>query len=370
MQKDEILKLRHDKQLHSVVENRLKMIFDAVSPGSFTIKELAGKVTTGRPDTVTFTAKGKMIHVEIIASKDMVFRDLNNMNNSSADLCVTILMDEKYDPLVADAYFRAAENKYKVIRISDVLEPVREEWIRATLHEVLLGLERVGENIDAKIKERFEIFIKGLKINGADRRSFHVGIFPRRYLSTWGKEAEEKNLFDKFEPFGLTSAADPLGFVAGIGWRFSHDGQYFSVTEPPGGGRFYTQIAVGDYGDVIFSLVEELNHNEDIFGSGISKVFEPALAFASQLYKGFKYDGMIDVLIKIQGVMSKNWFRIQDPNDMLTSNLRRRVFTSNELFTPRMTFTAEELGDYEKRKEIYNDLFIFLQRITVPGPRG
>lgn len=85
MDKKQILKLRKEGKLHNVIEDKLKEIFNKVSPELFTLKEGYG-VTSGRTDTTTFSTKGKIIHVEIVASEEMVSKDIVNLHQSSADL--------------------------------------------------------------------------------------------------------------------------------------------------------------------------------------------------------------------------------------------------------------------------------------------
>src|SRR3990167_62067 len=139
--KEQILKLRQDHKLHETVEDRLKDLFNKACPGSYTLKEGYG-VTSGRTDTTTFLGKGRIIHVEIIASKSMVFRDVTNLHQSSADLSIVVLLDVDYDAEVPKAFYSAnAKNIFPTIWLSEILNPSKEEFILGKLSELLSSLD-------------------------------------------------------------------------------------------------------------------------------------------------------------------------------------------------------------------------------------
>lgn len=367
MTKRQVLDLRKANKLHGAVEDKLKALFGKVAPGSFTLKEGYG-TTSGRTDTTTFASKGQIVHVEFIASESMVLRDVNNLHQSSADLRITVLMDEEFDPKVANAYYRAnTKNEFPTIWLSDVLDPKREDYVMGRLDELLQGLERQMENATAKVQTEFEDYITKLNISTTECRTMHLGIFTRKHLGLFGKSAVEEELFHKFEPMGIVGAADPLGFVAGIDWKFSHEGQYFVAKEPPGASNIFTQIAVGNSGNVIFTYSDEKNRIEEIYASGIPKMFNPAFAFASSVLQTQKYDGMVDVVASLTGLTSKHWIP-EGGEDHLSRLIRGRVFYQGEITTPVLSYTPSELGNEGKIKEFYQDLFIQLQRNTTQIP--
>jgi hypothetical protein len=217
------------------------------------------------------------------------------------------------------------------------------------------------------VQVEFGDFITKLNIPTAKYRTMHLGIFTRRHLGLFEKLAVEDELFHKFEPMGIVGAADPLGFVAGTDWKFSHDGQYFVAKEPPGDSNIFTQIAVGDSGNVIFTYSDEKNRIAEIYASGIPKMFDPAFAFASSLLKTKKYDGMVDIVATLTGLTSKHWIP-EGGEDYLSRLIRGRVFYQGEVTTPVLSYTLPELESEDKIKEFYQDLFIQLQRNTTKIP--
>lgn len=367
MTKKEILELRKANKLHAAVEDRLKSLFGKVAPGSFTLKEGYG-TTSGRTDTTTFNSKGQIVHVEFIASEGMVLRDVNNLHQSSADLQITVLIDEEFDPKVADAYYRAnTKNEFPTIWLSDVLDPKREDYVVGRLDELFQGLQRQTEKATAKVQAEFEDYITKLNISTAECRTMHLGIFTRKHLGLFGKSAVEEELFRKFEPLGIVGAADPLGFVAGVDWKFSHEGQYFVAKEPPGSLKIFTQMAVADSGNVIFTYCDEKNRIEEIYASGIPKMFDPTFAFSSSTLQSQNYDGMVDIVATLTGLTSKHWIPVGG-EDHLSRLIRGRVFYQGEIMTPVLSYTLPELKDADKIKEFYQDLFIQLQRNTTQIP--
>lgn len=367
MTKEKILELRMTHKLHETVEDRLKVLFDRTIPGSFTLKEGYG-TTSGRTDTTTFLCSGRLIHVEFIASESMVLRDVNNLHQSSADLCITVLMDEQYDPKVANVYYRAnTKNKFPTIWLSDVLDPKKEDYIVGRLDELLRGLERQVENITTGVQIAFEDFITKLNISPTESRTAHLGIFTRKHLGLFEKSAMEEELFRKFEPMGIVEAADPTRLIAGMDWRFSHNGKYFIVKEPPGNSNIFTQVAIGDSGNVIFTYSDEKNRLEDIYASGIARIFNPTFAFAKSLFASLKYDGMLDVISTLTGLTSKHWLP-DGREDNLSRILDRRVFYQDGITTPVMSCTLSELNNEDTIKKYHQDLFIQLQRNTTKTP--
>lgn len=367
MTKKKILELRKKNKLHKVIESRIKALFDKVAPGSFTIKEGYG-VTSGRTDTTTFLTKGRVIHVEVIASESMVFRDVTNLHQSSADLCITVLLDEKYDPKVAKAYYRAnSKNIFPTVWLSDVLDVKKEDYVLGRLDELLQGLDRQVENITAKVQTQFNDFVVKLGISTTECRTMHLGLFSRRSLGLFEKVGSEDDLFHKFEPMGIVSAANPINWTEGMGWFFSHDGQFFIIREGVGEANIYTQLAIGDSGAIIFTFADEKNRIEEIFASGIRKMFNPTFKFVGTILEAQKYDGMVDILATLTGLMSKQWIP-QGGENHLSRLIRGRIFYEDKIITPVKSYTLEELKTDEINDEFYKDLFIQLQRNTRRTP--
>ena len=166
---------------------------------------------------------------------------------------------------------------------------------------------------------------------------------------------------------GLVSAADPLGFTAGMGWKFSHDGQYLIFKEPPGQPDIFTQVAVGDSGNIIFTHSDEKNRLEEIYASEISNMFNPTFSLSSNILETNKYDGMVDVLATLTGLTSKRWLP-EGGESNLSRLIHGRVFYQGEVTTPVQSYTPSELKNEVTLQNFYQDLFIQLQRNTTRIP--
>lgn len=338
-------------------------MFNKVSPGLYTLKESYG-VTSGRTDTTSFSAKGRVIHVEVIASENMVLRDVTNLHQSSADLCITVLLDEKYDPKVAKAYYRAnPKNLFPTIWLSDVLDVGKEDRVLGRLDELLQGPERQIEHVGAKTQARFNDYIERLNISQAKYRTVHLGLFPRRFLGLFGKVQADEELFHKFESMGVVGAADPLHLIAGIDWFFSHNGQFLIVKAPPADSDIFTQVAIGDSGEVIFTYCDLKNRIEEIFGPGIPKMFSPTFDLACTILKNQEYDGIVDILAVMTGLKSKQWIQ-QGKEDYLSRLLHDRVFYEDAVNIPMTSHTSAELEEETTIGNFYQDVFVQLQRNT------
>jgi len=129
------------KGLHEMVEKRLNSIFHELYPDSF-VKMESSFAVKGRADMIAHL-KDKSVHIELIASKGMVSRDVNLLVTSQCDSQIVILMDDEIDDKVAYEYHYEmhtrgrGEEYFPRFKLSDVLVNDREEDFKKRLKETL-----------------------------------------------------------------------------------------------------------------------------------------------------------------------------------------------------------------------------------------
>ncbi|MEW6609672.1 MAG: hypothetical protein AB1414_19875 [bacterium] len=94
--------LRSKKELHWMVEERVRRIFRGLYPDAF-VKLESNFVFKGRADMIVHL-KDKSVHIELIASKEMVNRGVKLLVRSLCDVKIVILMDDEIDDKVAYQY--------------------------------------------------------------------------------------------------------------------------------------------------------------------------------------------------------------------------------------------------------------------------
>ncbi len=364
MDKEEVLKLRKEKKLHNVVEERLKILFTQLSPDIYTLKEGYG-VTSGRTDTTSYGTDGKIIQVEFIASENMVFRDVTNLHQSSADLAIAVLLDEKYDPKVPEAYYRAnAKNLFPTLMMSDILDKSKEQYVLGNLNQLLQTLNKQAEKDKLNVLASFEDFNKNSKYPEDTNFFNQIAIFPRRPVKVLPESSKEEEIYNSLNEYGIGTAVDPLNFVLGVDWRFSHRGYYFNVKEPAFKCPMFTQLSFGEAGEIIFTLGDERDVSE-LWASGLPKIFNPTLSLSKALYSSKGYSGMLDIVIRISGIKDFYWIprEIREPS-IYKSSMRAKKFYEGEVITEIISFSVEDLKSEEKREKLYLDLESFLQKNT------
>lgn len=353
--KKTVLTWRKANKLHEITEKRLKVLLDKVAPGSYTLKEGWG-TTSGRTDTTTFLGNGRVIHIEIIASKKMVLPDLNNLSQSSADLKVSVLIDEQYDPRVIETYYRAnAKNLYPVILLSDILSSKREEHALGRIEGLIQDLERQIEDTTSKAKLKLKNFLNRLSYPKGSPLLIHLGVISRRSLDFRGGVTDERELFGKLEPLGVHRAASPLG-GAGLDWEFSHGGSFFIVKTVGGGGLFFTQAAIGSEGEIFFNFVNG-SKIDTLTASGFLKFFNPTLDFAQKLFEEYNYNGVVDILVSFKGLKGIKWIQKGHENNPVAQMLYKRKFYEDNISIPAMSKTVAELGEDKTRQEFYDKIW-------------
>lgn len=365
MNKDQILQLRKSNQLHNEAENRLKELLDKVSPRSYTLKEGYG-TTSGRTDTTTFTGKGRIIHTEIIASKGMVLNDINNLHQSSADLRIAILLDEVYDPDVAKMYFTSnAKDSFPRLWISEILDPNLEQKTLGRLEQLLHDLERKVQDSEERVLSVFSNYIDALKLPKGFQQ--HMGIYPRKKIIIPDFNDEDE-LHLRFDGLNFSSACNPHDLsLVGTRFDFIDRGHLFRGRTPyQEDSSLFTQCAVGETGEIMFTYFDSdpSNRLTEIYASGIRKVYEKILLFSSKFYESQTYEGLIDVISRIEGVEGKLWIPIDQDSDLVARMIRGRSFYSDRIDIPRFTFSEKEIAQEEKLRDYFGQMFNLLKRNT------
>jgi hypothetical protein len=141
MKPSEILELREKRQLHPKSEERIKQLLGKIPIQNYGLPEGWG-LTSGRTDLSVYLKHRFVIHFEIFGHPSTVFRDVNNLHMSRADVKVALIIDEDADPGVPEAYFRAVpDNRFHWYPLSTFIDPVQEkkaiEVLTALLEEAV-----------------------------------------------------------------------------------------------------------------------------------------------------------------------------------------------------------------------------------------
>lgn len=359
MDKIEILKLRRDKKLHLVVEDRLIYLFKKVSHGNYTQKEGYG-VTSGRTDTTTFSGKGQIIHVELIASESMVSRDLVNLHQTSADGAIVVLMDEDIDPKVAKAYYSAnARDAFSRVWLSDVLDKARENYILGRLDEIVQSLERSSRDKREEVVGAFNKYLGGLE-KKENYIEVNFGMSPRKRIDVFGKIVDERELFDELNPLGITNAAAPHG-SNGYDWDYTQGGRYFTVGMNDSEGKLIPQISVGEFGDVIYTFRVGKELFNEINQASLEETLLPTVDFFLNLARYKDYDGMVDIISFFKGFKGLKWVK-KGHDGSVERLIKGRVFYEDEVYSKVETYSVKNLGTPETKKELFENISIVLHR--------
>ncbi len=101
--KEQIPKLRRNKQLHPQTLINLSCILNKSFPGDHITSET--NVDGGRADAHFYKLKeGKIIHIEIFGSVGQVVQDLRLLEQSKADFLIAIIIDPEIDAKVANTF--------------------------------------------------------------------------------------------------------------------------------------------------------------------------------------------------------------------------------------------------------------------------
>ncbi|MFH1564062.1 MAG: tetratricopeptide repeat protein [Nitrospirota bacterium] len=133
--------LESKKGLHDIVEQRLSAIFRQLYPDAF-VKMESNFAVKGRADMVVHL-KDKIVHIELIASKEMVNRDVKLLKRSRCDIQLVILMDDEIDDKVAYEYHDELDSRdilpdhFQRFKLSEVLVKDKEERFIERLKQAL-----------------------------------------------------------------------------------------------------------------------------------------------------------------------------------------------------------------------------------------
>jgi len=364
MNKQQILDLRKDKKLHKVVENRLIEILKKVSADQYTLKEGIG-TTSGRTDTTTFTGNGKVIHVEFIASKNMVATDINNLHQSSADRVIVVLMDEKYDPSVAKEYYSMnAKNLFTRIWLSDLLEPKKSNYIVGKLEIIIELLEREIIQLEPIVQKEFQYFTNKFQPNLDTALTIHLGIFPVISIDILNSVSDERTLFKKFDSFGVSTALDTFTWNGvNLDHNFSHDGKYFNI-KMFGADFLFTQMSLGANGTIIFSTVNNKGDKDsrNLSTSNVQSIINKVLNFSINLYKKENFDGLVGIKMLIKGIKGTSWNRnkrIEFEQDIMSKR-----FYEDLIETGVMKYAIKGNSISNIEKDLYSKIITKLHRNT------
>lgn len=362
MDSEEILSLRRDHKLHEVVEKRFKELIEKVAPGSYTLLEGYG-TTSGRTDTTSFT--GKIIHMELIASKSMVNNDLVNLHQSSADLPIAIILDEKFDPGVAEAYFSSnPKDIFTRLWLSEILDPDKEEKTLGKLEQILHDLEKKEGIKQYNSEKKFLNVIRNYNATF----QLEMGIIPRKFVRTFD-ELKDQALFEKYNRVGLNEAANPHGFMYGYTYKFTQGASFFSITAPAvPDSPIHTSLDIGKDGDIFFSQRDNREIYNELSASGVHKVLNGTLNFAVSLFEENKFSGPFDVFVHLKGVKDFQWFEKGTEENPVARMLNGRKFAENEISTEAYTCNLEQIKDHDQREKFFDYLFLHIYRHTEQIP--
>ncbi|MDP2671754.1 MAG: hypothetical protein Q8P13_04850 [bacterium] len=357
MTDDEILKLRKEYKLHEVVEDRLVKLFKELSPTNYTLKEGIG-LTSGRTDTSHYIGGGKIIHVEVIASANMVAKDLLNLHQSVADGKVVVLMDEEIDPTVTKEYFSDhATDRFPRLSISEVLDEDKKEAVLVKLADIVQEIDKTTVKFKNESQKKFDQFLKDLNRQG-ELITYDFGFFPRKNLGVFQKLSDAEKLYHELDPLGFSAAAG-LHRGYGLSWEFGNDGKFLRLGYSDKDNNLIPFVSVGDYGEVIHTSSYHKEGFTEIHKPTLLSLLNPVVEFYKELVKKKGYKGMVDVIAHFSGFEGLKWVTTNDPAALI---IRGKAFYSDEITCPVFSITAEDLQKPEKVQSLIGEMLLVLER--------
>jgi len=132
-----IQKIKKKKELHALVETRLKELLSKIYPESCPVSEVSG-VLGGRNDLILFSFTGRRVVFELFFSPSQISQDLRLLELSSAEVKIAILLDDRVNPKLATEYFRKKPEAFPYLWL---------KWVMCEDDEMLC-LQRLRELID------------------------------------------------------------------------------------------------------------------------------------------------------------------------------------------------------------------------------
>ncbi len=116
-----IRSLRKDKQLHSVVEEKIISILSKIAPDLHPIREPLG-LAGGRDDLMLFEFSARKVLFEIFASASQVSRDLRILDKTKAEVKIAVIIDKDIDSKVFEQFLREnPDDNYPFIFIGELM---------------------------------------------------------------------------------------------------------------------------------------------------------------------------------------------------------------------------------------------------------
>ncbi len=360
----DILEIRKKGKLHNLVEARLKQLITEVFPTSYTLPEGYG-ISSGRTDsTIYFVHGGGLAHYELIASESMVFRDVNNLRTSIADMKFVILMDQKIDPKVANSYYRAVpRNEFPTIWLNELMDDTCKEEIKAFLSSQMKELE-----LKVKVTEKKSINIMNSIIKDEKRNGFRIEIVivPRENIDFLGNLSNSEEAWNNFEWFGISEAVSIEGTPIGKSWRFWNGD--FAVIEGVGDDlNYYQSIRITESGDIRLTLFcQDIDPDDlyykNIFSALIKQKIEQICNFSQKIFKDKKYLSFTDLIFYICGIDGRTWeVDIANP---LSSYLGKSTFTVNEFCSEVFPLLVDDLNNQIETQKVIAKISAQLARRT------
>lgn len=358
-----LLEERKNSKLHPLVEERLKKLIAEVFPTAHTLPEGYG-ISSGRTDsTVYFVQGGGVAHYELIASESMVFRDVNNLRTSVADAKFVILMDERLDKKVPNAYFRAVpKNEFPIIWLSELMDEKKKEEIKAFLMTQMGQLEVKVKDVETIADDRMKAIANEKYANGL---RMEILLIPRQVKDFLGMVKNEDEIWNYFEQFQISTATSiDATSTLGKSWRF-WDGDFAVVDGLPD--KFFQSLRIAEDGSVRLTLFSQdddrdINYLDNLTSDVIYRKIEQLCTFSNKLFIDKGVSGFCDLVFYIDGIEGRHWeINYQDP---FVDFSGKKTFTVRDFKSRVFPIMVEDLVVEEKVMQISDEISIFLLRRT------
>jgi hypothetical protein len=329
--RNQILELRKLNQLHDFVEEKLVNLFKQISPDFYTMKEGYGS-TSGRTDTTTFGWNGKVIHVEVIASKNMVQRDLLNLFNTTADIGIAVVIDEDIDKPVVDEFYRKnSRNIFPRLWISEI---VRDEDAARTVEKIKSILaanvptetpQRMDEQTFKELSQDSHLPNPGITTT--------IGIFPKKSNIQMYQDETDDDLSIEFHQYGLNEAVHPSAFFShtlpGITSGFDKKGtEFFAKTAHDKEAEYCSKVSTYEDGKIILNIKSSV---DNLYEDNFIKELEALRRYSSLILKqkAKLTNETLEIWVSYSGLKGKE-LRLLNPDDHIWIHLQGVMFYEDE----------------------------------------
>jgi hypothetical protein len=191
---NEIIKLRKDKRLHSIVLRELTLIINRYFPKYEPIAEIQG-LPGGRNDLIAFKYNARKILFEVFATTNQVSRDLRIMDKTNSDIKIAIIIDKEIDKKVLNKFLREnPESNYPFLFISQILDKSKIVNTVSILRDIIFKndkdeyLEMINKKISYKElvkrcnEENIKILNNPVNLSDATFKNIFITIVANRLL--------------------------------------------------------------------------------------------------------------------------------------------------------------------------------------------